>query len=842
MPRQSKVPKPSVSLLWITLAVGSASLIAVGQPDASHHPSRTEPDADFDGDGIVNALDNCLVGSNPDQRDSDRDGVGNACDADFNNDGIVDERDRVALTHAFGTNARDKDLNGDGVVDWNDLRILNDLVEKAPGPRLDSDGDGVADLQDPCPGPSPGILSTVPGCTALALLQKPDAVLGPFRSYVRRIAEDLQEAAEMLEVRLDVGIAADDVGGAERLIRRGAVCESNGLFMHVDETLERAFHSIERQLADAREADRGVPGEIFDDVSEADMLVAWLEYWEEQVTSLRTWNRANTGAFAGICAAAQPGMTRGIIETIDDAQRRIVLTDGRTFGLTHPVTLTDDIYPGRAVEIGGLILDDGNGHATTVKHDGAAPDVTPAPFVHCTVLRFAPVQRFPPVFSGPFTLHDPLAYKTESVYEVEAGMAVAAEAKCPHDRGGRSFPRYTLKVQISYQQDVTGAAIDHASMAEELTPGDDPVPFPDDVYAFAPATLHVTSEMRSCTKVQSMELCADPTPIGATDYPLAVRWRDTLAHVEYDQKRFDVNDQKSGDFRFAHVQSFNVFANLDANTSPTFVAEGFGPFFDGIVEGPIVNGDPFAIRNVDFFPIFPAVTPLGKLLEMGATSLSGVDHAAGLRWPRVQGIRNGREFWYSASLPRGIVRDVVNFCSAQNAYYRLPFVENFIFLQGQGNHPELPTGSGPSHAGGYAYDMIAALGNPILAARAGRVVQIQESLGDLCGIGGGCNPNNVFIRHQDGSIGEYAHMPLFSVLPEVGDLVLRGEQIAVVGLVGPTTGPHLHFATRTEPKPGGTTFLAKFEALVFDGSQLQLTGCYVPQQGATLVSNNKSVP
>ena len=37
---------------------------------------------DFDGDGIINSEDNCVGVSNPDQEDSDGDGIGDVCDND----------------------------------------------------------------------------------------------------------------------------------------------------------------------------------------------------------------------------------------------------------------------------------------------------------------------------------------------------------------------------------------------------------------------------------------------------------------------------------------------------------------------------------------------------------------------------------------------------------------------------------------------------------------------------------------------------------------------------------------------------------------------------------------
>ena len=59
--------------------------------------------SDFDGDGVVDAKDNCPELANPDQLDTDKDGLGNACDGDDDNDGIMDEDDDCPLV--FGTGA-----------------------------------------------------------------------------------------------------------------------------------------------------------------------------------------------------------------------------------------------------------------------------------------------------------------------------------------------------------------------------------------------------------------------------------------------------------------------------------------------------------------------------------------------------------------------------------------------------------------------------------------------------------------------------------------------------------------------------------------------------------------
>jgi PKD repeat protein len=89
---------------------------------------------DGDGDGIVDVVDNCSALANADQRDSNGDGFGNACDADLNNDGTINFVDLGLLRTAFFGPGPDADFNGDGVVNFVDLGIMRATFFMAPGP------------------------------------------------------------------------------------------------------------------------------------------------------------------------------------------------------------------------------------------------------------------------------------------------------------------------------------------------------------------------------------------------------------------------------------------------------------------------------------------------------------------------------------------------------------------------------------------------------------------------------------------------------------------------------------------------------------------------------------
>ncbi|HET7624727.1 MAG TPA: M23 family metallopeptidase [Verrucomicrobiae bacterium] len=125
-----------------------------------------------------------------------------------------------------------------------------------------------------------------------------------------------------------------------------------------------------------------------------------------------------------------------------------------------------------------------------------------------------------------------------------------------------------------------------------------------------------------------------------------------------------------------------------------------------------------------------------------------------------------------------------------NYIYHLPYAPGTAHRVTQGYDGKF------SHQGSnkYAIDWKMPEGTPVLAARGGLVVKVKDD----SDIGGGSMKydrynNYVLIRHDDGTLGHYCHLQKGGVKVHPGERVVAGQEIALSGCTGFSTGPHLHF-------------------------------------------------
>ena len=114
-------------------------------------------------------------------------------------------------------------------------------------------------------------------------------------------------------------------------------------------------------------------------------------------------------------------------------------------------------------------------------------------------------------------------------------------------------------------------------------------------------------------------------------------------------------------------------------------------------------------------------------------------------------------------------------------------IEQGYYSSNYGQRIDPITGRSTFHTG---VDLIAPQGTTVLAAAGGVVsaVEFQAEYGNI-----------VDVDHENGLTSRYAHLSKSMV--KIGDVVMKGQKIALVGSTGRVTGPHLHFEVREKGIP-----------------------------------------
>ncbi len=125
--------------------------------------------------------------------------------------------------------------------------------------------------------------------------------------------------------------------------------------------------------------------------------------------------------------------------------------------------------------------------------------------------------------------------------------------------------------------------------------------------------------------------------------------------------------------------------------------------------------------------------------------------------------------------------------------YLLPFEHGKKYKLSQGFNGK----STHSGANTFAIDFEMDTGTAIHAARGGTVFYIKED----SNVGGfssrySDHTNLIKIMHDDGSVGNYAHLMYNGAIVDIGDTVAAGALIGFSGNTGVSSGPHLHFDVR----------------------------------------------
>jgi len=152
---------PGLGYQFQDISGGNYATIAIAEPCAVSPNELTFPSGDIsfscgepdsDNDGTPDTLDNCTNDPNSDQKDTDRDNVGDICDYDIDGDTIANGADNCPLD--INTDQADNDADGFGDVCDDDVDgdLVTDTIDNCPQlaniDQADNDADGFGDVCD----------------------------------------------------------------------------------------------------------------------------------------------------------------------------------------------------------------------------------------------------------------------------------------------------------------------------------------------------------------------------------------------------------------------------------------------------------------------------------------------------------------------------------------------------------------------------------------------------------------------------------------------------------------------------------------------------------------------